>query len=146
MGIFSRDQQDEAAPAANATAPHAALASPEAFRDAPLEEAAAAVLVLGFGDARPWAQIQRDDITMRAHELFGPAAGLKGSKLLMYLQERLFGLVESEALDVLQRSLLIHISDMGGGQSANLTLTRRGRRALDSGEPERWMDVPAAPA
>ena len=145
MGLFSKDR-DEAPQTAAVQAPHPALASLETFRDAPPAEAAAAILVLAFDGAEPWKQIPRSDVTLRAHELFGPAIGLKGSKLLMHFQERLHGLAETEALNVLARSLLIDISHMGQGQSANLTLTRRGRRALDSGAPERWMDVPADPA
>lgn len=145
MGIFGKDR-DEVASTAVVEAPHPALASLEAFRDAPLEQAAAAVLVWGFADAKPWTQIQSSDLTLRAQELFGPATGLKGSKLLMHMQDRQFGLVMVESIDVLARSLLVHVVEVGSSVGVNLTLTRRGRRALDSGTPERWMDVPVDPA
>ena len=146
MGIFSKDRKDDVAPAVIADAPHPALVSLEAFRDASLIDAAAAVLVLGFSDAAPGDHIPSSQITLRAQHLFEPATGLKGAKLLMHFQDRQFGLVVTESLGVLSRSLLIDVSHMGGSQSANIALTRRGRRALDSGVPERWIDVPPEPA
>ena len=146
MGFFNRDQPDDAAPAAPTAPPHPALASLDTFRDASLADAAAAILVLGFSDAEPGRQFPASNITLRAQELFEPATGLKGSKLLMHFQEKLFGLVELEALGVLSRSLLIDVSFSSGSLPRDLMLTRRDRRALDSGAPERWMDVPADPA
>jgi hypothetical protein len=145
MGIFSKGRSD-AAPGAVAEAPHPALASLETFRDAPLADAAAAVLVLGFSGAEPGDQLPGSQLTLRAQELFGPVTGLKGTKLLMHFQDRQLELVLRESLGALSRSLLVDISHMGASQSPNVALTRRGRRALASGAVERWMDVPADPA
>ena len=146
MGFLNRDREDHAASSAVVEAPHPALASSETFRDASLADTAAAVLVLGFSDAAPGDQLPRSQLTVRAQELFGPVAGLKGAKLLMHFQDLQFELVVSESLGVLSRSLLVDISHMGPGPSDNISLTRRGRRALDSHAPERWMDGPADPA
>src|SRR5687767_1997583 len=107
MGIFSRDHKDDAAPAEMAEAPHPALVSLEAFRVAPLTDAAAAVLLLGFSDAEPGDQLPRSQLTLRAQELFEVPTGLKGAKLLMHFQDQQFGLVVTESLGVLSRSLLI---------------------------------------
>jgi hypothetical protein len=53
--------------------------------------------------------------------------------------------VINESVDVLQRSLLVYFLHAANA-SPEMVLTRRGRRALDSGVVERWMDVPADPA
>ena len=146
MGIFSRDREDDVVPAAVVEAPHPALASLATFRDASLTEAAAAILVFGFSDAEPGHQLSWAELTLRAQELYGPVTGLKGSKLLMHFQDHDFEIATGEALGALARSLLIDISHSGSSSmSTNLAITRRGRRALDSGAPKRWIDVPADP-
>ena len=55
-------------------------------------------------------------------------------------------LLVEEALGVLERSLLVLVDYGGSNSRPFLALTRRGHQALASGAPERWIDVPAAPA
>ena len=147
MGLFRRDDDD--APTAAATAPaaappHPALASLEAFAAAPLDQAASAILVLAFSGEEHGSSLRTSQVTQRAQDLLGPATGLKGTKLLMHFQDMDLQTVINEGVDVLQRSLLVYLLHTSNA-TPEMVLTRRGRRALDSGAPERWVDVPADP-
>ena len=147
MGLFRRDE-DKAEPAGtNASAPvppHSALASLETLAAAPLAAAASAILLLAFTDEEPGSSLRTSQITLRAQELLGPATGLRGGKLLMHFQDMGLPTVVNESVGVLQRSLLVYLLH-SGIPTPEMVLTRRGRRALDSGVLERWMDVPADP-
>jgi hypothetical protein len=123
--------------------PHRALASLETLAAAPLDDAAGAILLLAFGEGEaPGSSILASQMTLRAQELLGPATGLKGGKLLRHFQDMGLQMVINESVQALERSLLVY--RIPGG-TTTVVLTRRGRRALDSGRPERWVDVPAEP-
>ena len=55
-------------------------------------------------------------------------------------------LLVEEALGVLQRRQLMVVDCGGTSSDPHLPLTRRGRRALESGTSQRWIDVPADPS
>jgi hypothetical protein len=133
MGLFSRkDATDEPPPVAAAPA-HPALATFDALASAPLEELATAVLVVAFEDRHPRDRYNAFELLQRIEGMTG--GGIPEINLLV-----------EEALGVLQRSLLVVVDYGGSNARPHLALTRRGRRALESGAPERWIDLPADPA
>jgi hypothetical protein len=133
MGIFSRKDADDALPAVAVAPPHPALATFDALAAAPLDELATAVLLAAFGDRDP-----RD--RYNAFELLESIEGLTGGGVPE------INLLVEEALGVLERSLLVVVDYGGSNARPYLALTRRGHRALESGSPERWIDVPPDPA
>lgn len=143
MGLFGRRDQDDAPAQAPPPAPaHPALASADALLAASPADLAAALLVLGFADQEAGASRYGGDVNRLAHEAIGAAEGRDGFKVF---QERGLGPLLEEGFAVLERSLLITRSWIGNNEPY-ITATRRGRRALDSGDPAAWMDVPADPA
>ena len=132
MGLFSRNEA--AAPASPVAAPpHPALASFDALAAAPLPELATAVLLAAFGDRSPRDRFNAFDLLQQIERTTG--GGIPEVNLLV-----------EEALGVLERSLLVVVDYGGSNSRPHLALTRRGRRALESGAPERWIDVPPDPA
>ena len=133
MGFFSRNDAADDAPAVAAVPPHPALESFEAMTAAPLDELATAVLVAAFGDRDPLDRFGLFDLLQSIDGFTG--GGIPEINLLA-----------EEALGVLERSLLVIVDYGGSNARPRLALTRRGRQALESGAPERWIDVPEDPA
>jgi hypothetical protein len=133
MGLFSRNEAAEPAPPVAAAPPHPALASFDALAAAPLHELATAVLLVAFGDRSPRDRFNSFDLVQQIERMTG--GGIPEVNLLV-----------EEALGVLERSLLVVVDYGGSNSRPHLALTRRGRRALESGAPERWLDVPPDPA
>lgn len=145
MGLFGR--RDQADPRAAEPAPppapvHPALASADAMVAASPADLAAALLVLGFGDQEAGASRYGGDVNRLVHEAIGAAEGRDGFAVF---QERGLGALLEEGFGVLERSLLV-TRTWTGNTEPYVAATRRGRRALDSGDPAAWMDVPADPS
>ncbi len=134
MGLFNRkDAPPEPTPAAAAPSPpHPALASWDALTAAPLEQLATAVLLAAFAGRDPGARPLSFEVIQEIERHTG--APIPQINLLV-----------EEALDVLSRSLLIHVDYGSSNARPWLALSRRGVAALASGDPARWMDVPPAP-
>ena len=136
MGFFRRDDDDSRTGAASVATPieppHPALASLDALSAAPLADLATAVLVAGLSDQTAWNSEYEFEIEQRVFAFTGGDR----NELTMLLEE---------ALQALERSLLIRVSHIGNS-SPHVGLTRRGRRALDSGAPQDWLDLPRDPA
>jgi hypothetical protein len=145
MGLFRRDDDTPESGGTTASAadpPHRALESLNTLAAAPLQEAASAIMLLAFAVDEPGDACLTSQITLRAQDVLAPATGLSGTKLLMHFQNMGLQTVINESVEVLQRSLLVYALRP---DAEMIVLTRRGRRALDSGVLERWMDVPADP-
>lgn len=132
MGLFGR-KADSEPPDAAPPPPHRLLTSGEAFDSAPLDDLAVAVLLAAYKDRDPGDRFIASDLHRAIEKWTG------GDHVHIYL------LVE-EALGVLERSLLMVVDYGGTNSDPYLALTRRGRRALESGTPERWVDLPADPS
>ena len=132
MGLFGNKGARKEAEAAKPP-PHPALTSYETFASAPLPDLATAVLLAAFGDRDPGERF----IAFELHQAIDrwTDGGITHINLLV-----------EEALGVLQRSLLMVVDYGGTNSDPHLALTRRGRQALESGAPERWIDVPADPS
>jgi hypothetical protein len=144
MGIFGRRDDDDTGrePAAPPPPPpHPALASADAFLAAPLPEAAAALLLLVLADEQPGASVEGGRMMADIRATFGAPEGTDGIKLF---QQRNLQPVVDEAFGLLERSLLITRSWIGNNHPY-VSLTRRGRQALDGGDPVAWMDLPRTP-
>lgn len=148
MGIFGRRDDDDAqegaaAPSAPTPPPlHPALASADAFLTAPLPEAAAALLQLVLGAEQAGDSLEGGRVMAGIRDTFGAAEGMDGTKVF---QQRGLQPVVDEAFGLLERSLLITRSWIGNNHPY-VCLTRRGRQALDGGDPVAWMDLPPTPA
>ena len=146
MRLFSRDRDEDAllAPPVAVDPPHPALASVEALEAGSLADTGAALLLPAFEDEPYFHSLHASEIRRDVDELIGPATGLKGVKLLQHLQDRDVQVIVNESLQILEQSLLVIVMESGNATPL-VILTRRGRRALDSGALERWIDVPADP-
>ena len=133
MGLFGRRSDSGAPEAAPPPPPHRVLTSFDGLASAPLDELAAAVLLAAYQDRDPGDRFIASELHRAIREWTG------GDDVHIYL------LVE-EALGVLERSLLMVVDYGGTNSDPYLALTRRGRRALESGAPERWIDLPADPS
>lgn len=146
MGIFGRRDDDDAGREAAAPAPppapsHPALASADAFLTAPLQDAAAALLLLVLGNEQAGDSLEGGRVMAGIRDTFGAAEGMDGTKVF---QQRDLQPVVDEAFGLLERSLLITRSWIGNNHPY-FCLTRRGRQALDGGDPTAWMDLPPTP-
>jgi hypothetical protein len=132
MGLFSRKDAPDAAPPVAAAPPHPALATFDTLAAAPLQDLATAVLRVAFGERSPGDRFNLFELLEQIDGMTG--GGIPEVNLLV-----------EEALGVLERSLLVVVDHGGSNSRPHLALTRRGRRALESGAVERWIDVPLDP-
>jgi hypothetical protein len=133
MGLFERKKSDDDAPDLAPPPPHPVLTSYDAFASAPLDVLATAVLLAAYRDRDP------DDrfIAFELHHAIEKWTGGDSRHIYLYVEE---------ALEVLARSLLMVVDYGGTNADPYLALTRRGRQALESGAPERWIDPPPDPS
>jgi hypothetical protein len=147
MGFFSRRDDDDTTATAVAVRPveppHPALRSLDALEAAPLPELAAAVLLAGFGDAVAGRSEYEFKVQQRIEAILAPSLGVE--KPANVFRERNLWLLRDEAFQVLDRSCLVTVQNVGGNSGAHVMLTRRGRRALDSSDVAAWIDAPADP-
>jgi hypothetical protein len=142
MSLFGGDK--EAAPAAAAppaAAPlHPCLASLDAFESASLADLAAGVLLAGVApslDANGAAS--HDDVEVAVKDAVSAAAGLTQHHGQEFTDRGLRKVV-AEGVQVLEHSCLVRIWSQGSNPA--VIITRRGRRAIDEGDPAPYIVAP----
>jgi hypothetical protein len=140
MPLFGRRETSTLPPLERAADLHPALASPQAFADAPLADVATAILLAGgLGERDLGRSVHSSEVFERVKLALGPD-GRRAFGALALDQ------VVDEALAALEHSLLIVRHWTTADQALAVRLTRRGRRALDSGDVAAWVHVPAEPS
>jgi hypothetical protein len=120
--------------------PHPSLASLDAFENASLRDLATGVLLAGVGpqlDANGAAS--QDDIEVAVKDAVSAAAGLTQHHGQEFSDRGLRRVVD-EGIQVLEHSCLVRLWTQGSNPA--LIITRRGRAALDSTDPQQFIVVP----